>query len=89
MDKRDFSLADRRRVLVSARGMIRALAFGLVLLSAPAWASWEFAGQGAYGEQGAAALGELQYSPQGFWAVVSPNRLFLHIPAGTVDGSHR
>jgi len=49
--------------------MIRTIALGFALFGAPAWASWEFAGQGAFGEQGATALGEVQYSPQGFWAV--------------------
>ena len=49
--------------------MIRTIALGFVLFGAPASASWEFAGQGAYGEQGAAALAEVQYSPPGFWAV--------------------
>lgn len=49
--------------------MIRFFALAWMLMSMPAWASWEFSGQGAFGEQGAATVGEVQYSPQGFWAV--------------------
>ena len=49
--------------------MIRLLLISVLCWASRAEASWEMGLQAAYGADGAAGIGEVHYSPQGFWAV--------------------